>query len=90
MHNTFLEILVALGFIGLSMFIYFLYCVFTSKHEDRYYKYISYLVFCTFVFSGISASFFTILEIMLLLSLFVSIIVVSTQYTSTHKNENNL
>lgn len=85
LHNTFLEILVSLGVVGLIVFLCFLYLILISKHDNNFYKYISYLVVFSFVFSGISASFYSFYEIMLLFSLFVSIVIVSN-----HKKGSNL
>lgn len=74
LHNTFLEILLTLGIVGFSIFIWFLYSLVFSSTFNHYNKYIRYLLLFSIVFSGLSASFYSFKEIMFLFALFIPIV----------------
>ena len=82
LHNTYITIFAALGLIGLIIFLMIWYYLFKVKIEEYYLNYIRYAFLLVITFGGFSSELFWQREIMLLSSIFISIII----YVSS-KNE---
>lgn len=78
LHNTFINILASTGFVGLFIFILTLVTAFRTPIESEYFSYIRHAFLLTIIFNGVSSTLFWEREVMLLSSIFLSIIIVST------------
>ena len=82
LHNTYITIFAGIGLIGLIIFFLIWYYLFKAKIEDSYLSYVRYTFLLVVTFGGFSSQLFWQREIMLLSSIFISIII----YVSS-KNE---
>jgi O-antigen ligase len=76
-HNTFLSILISLGVIGLSIFVYFLYSILKLRLLDNKLELIKYSFIFTIVFSSFSDNLLGQISVLMLFALFFSVLVIS-------------
>lgn len=79
LHNTFINILAGTGFIGLGLFLLLLYKSFTLHIDSPYLSFIRHAFLLTLIFNGFSSTLFWQREVLLLSSIFLSIIIVLTK-----------
>jgi|GEM_PF-2475421 len=88
LHNTYITIFAATGFIGIILFLIFWYYLFALKIEDRYVNYIRYSYFFVVSFGGICENMFRQREIMLFSAVFIAIIIcITTKNNKVRINE---
>lgn len=75
-HNTFLSILISLGIVGLSIFVYFLYSILKLRLIDDKLELIKYSFIFTIVFSSFADNLLGQISVLMLFALFFSILVV--------------
>ena len=78
LHNTYITIFAGTGIIGIVLFLLFWYQLLKARIEDRYLSYIRYTFLIVVTFGGFSSDMFWQREVMLLSSIFISIIIVSS------------
>lgn len=88
LHNTFLEVLVATGVIGLLILFLVIYSISRIIIQDEAIRFIKYLLVSTIIFSSISVSIFSFRELMMLISfMLVSLLITKREEAicTTHK-----
>ena len=82
-HNTFLSIIISLGTIGLSIFVYFLYSILKLRLIDDKLELIKYSFIFTIVFSSFADNLLGQISALMLFALFFSILVLSSKNSET-------
>lgn len=82
-HNTFIGILISLGIIGLSIFMYFLYSIFRLELPDNKLEFLKYAFILTIVFTCFSDNLLDQRWLLMLFALFFSILFVSSRKNAT-------
>lgn len=75
LHNGYLTVLVALGLVGLSLFLFLFYKLLSTKIKDHNINYIKYSSILIIIFSNLAENMFRQKEILLLFALFTAIII---------------
>ena len=75
LHNTYISMLAATGFVGFLIFIIFWIYLFIIKIDDEYLNFVRYSNMFVVTFQGVSNELFWQHEIMLLSSIFIAIII---------------
>lgn len=82
LHNTFFTIFVALGSVGIILFLYIIFLLFKININDPLINYMRYIFLSTFIICALSFEIFGQKEIMFFFSLFSSIILFETKKES--------
>jgi O-antigen ligase len=82
-HNTFIGILISLGVVGLSIFIYFLYSILKLELLNNKLEILKYSFVFTMVFTCFSDNLLDQRWLLMLFALFFSILVVSSKKNIT-------
>ena len=83
-HNTFFAILISLGIIGLSIFMYILYSILKLDFFYKEQEFLKYSFILTIVFSSFSDNLLDQRWLLMLFALFFSIIVILSQKNATN------
>ncbi len=78
LHQSFLTIFHSVGFVGITLFIFSLYKLYTLKVDDNEINFIKYVFIVSLVVDLMTNEFFRQREILLLFALFSSIIIVAS------------
>ena len=88
LHNSFLNIVSTTGLIGLGIFLYLLYLLFTQRYNDPYISYLRYALFGMLIASSFSSEFFVWHGLAYLFGLFFAVLVVSQMHERNQKIQN--
>lgn len=82
-HNTFIGILISLGIIGLSIFMYFLYSIIRLEMPDNKLEFLKYSFIFTIMFTCFSDNLLDQRWLLMLFALFFSVLVISSRKNTT-------
>lgn len=78
LHNSYITIFAGTGFVGLILFLLLWYFLFRTKINDRYLNFIRYTSLFVLFFGGFTENMFRQREVLMLASIFISIIILSS------------
>ncbi|WP_418179805.1 O-antigen ligase family protein [Aliarcobacter lanthieri] len=87
LHNSFITIFTGTGFVGLVLFILVLYYIFRLKIKDKYFNYIRYTFLFVIIFGSFTENMFRQKEVMMLSTIFISIIIILSTKNYIKGNE---